>query len=67
MSATLLIFVEDGTALWWSEEELYEYIKSHKDDDPLSILNKSPNKYAIGRAKVWGSDKERREKLGREV
>jgi hypothetical protein len=62
----LLIFVSDGPALYLTEEQLWCYISEHRDDDPYNILKSPHNKYAIGRAKVWGSSAERRAKYGRD-
>lgn len=68
----LLIYVNGGPAftepvalLYWSEEELWKYMVNCKDD-PLEILSCPLNKYAIGRAKVFGLKDERRASYGRE-
>lgn len=61
----LLIFVSGGPALYWTEEKLWDYMVNCKDD-PMDILSKPQNQYAIGRAKVFGLKEERRAKYGRE-
>lgn len=62
----ILVFVKDGPALWMSVEELWDYMIAHKEDDPYGIFKLPQNKYAIGRAKTYGLEKERKEKYGRE-
>lgn len=61
----LLIFVSGGPALYWTEEKLWAYMVNCKGD-PMDILSKPQNQYAIGRAKVFGLKDERRAKYGRE-
>ena len=62
----ILVFVKESPALWWTLDEMWTYILNHKDDDPLGIFKLPQNKYAIGRAKAYGLEQERKEKYGRE-
>lgn len=54
------------TELWW-KTQLWEYMARalKYGEDPLDLMHVPQNEYALGRAEVYGMQKERREKYGR--
>lgn len=57
---------ERGHSELWLLEDIFHYMSTHAEDDPLGIMNNKANYYALERAKAYALQKERREKYARD-
>lgn len=55
------------TSELWTVEQLWNYMETalRTGNDPFDLMLISQNEYALGRAEVFGMDKERKIKYGR--